>query len=185
MDIGNHTQAMTNVIDLNTYRTQVVDQRIFGPWNKRFGESYTQSVILSDLSAKVLYSLALPGDPGSTAFYELIMGVLELGPADNFHYLDNEYRMQIVDTHLFLADQVRFELMYRLTWITSFGVREMPMVQMVLKLSAAKETARNQPPQLAASHPEFTHYQELMYGDKEAFLRRMLPTALDAFKEEL
>ena len=176
---------MVKVIDLNRYRAHAVDQRIFGPWENRFGESYTQSVILPDLSANVVYRLALPGDPGSVAYYELIMGVLDYGPADNFHILDNEYRMQIVDTHLFLADQVRFELMHRLGWITSFGVRELPLVQMVLALSTAKKRARGRPPQLSVSHPDYSHYQTLVYGDKEAFLRRMLPEALDAYKKEL
>ncbi|MGB5987053.1 MAG: hypothetical protein WBG37_17250 [Desulfobacterales bacterium] len=177
--------AMAKVINLKAYRNQALDQRIYGPWVKRFGERYDQSLTLPDLSAKVLFGLALPGDPGSMAYYELIMGILDLGPADHFHFLDNDHRMRVVDTHLFLADQVRFELMYRLSWITRFGARELPLVQMVLELGEAKKQVHKQPPQLAASHPEYAHYQKLVYGDKEAFLRRMLPAALEAFQKQL
>jgi len=176
---------MAKVIDLKTYRDHALDQRVFGPWAKRFGEVYTHTAALPDLGLTTLYALALPGDFGSAAFYELIMGILELGPADNFHFLDNDHRMRIVDCHLFLADQVRFELMYRLEWITDFGPRTLPLVEMVLELAAAKEIARSAPAQLAPSHPEYSQYQELLYGDKEAFVRRMLPAALEAFKKLL
>ena len=59
-----------------TYRNKALEQRSFGPWQKRFGETYRIRTRLSDLSEKTLYYLALPGDNSSNAFYEFIMGVI-------------------------------------------------------------------------------------------------------------
>ena len=115
---------MTKVVDLQKYRIKSVEQRGFGPWQKRFGETFDSATRLEDLSDTTLYYLAQPGEPSSVAYYEVIMGVLGLGPAIKFHYLDNSAQMLVVDLHLFLADQVRFEMMRRLNWVTGFeGIR--------------------------------------------------------------
>ena len=84
---------MTKIINLQLYRSIVLEKRIFGPWKKRFGETYGLKTRLSDLSNKVLYYLAQPGEPSSVAYYELIMGVLDFGTASNFYYLSNENKM--------------------------------------------------------------------------------------------
>ncbi|MDH4010686.1 MAG: hypothetical protein OEU55_08220, partial [Desulfobacterales bacterium] len=99
---------MTKVVDLHHYRTKVIEQRAFGPWQKRFGETYDANTCLSDLSDKTLYFLAQPGEDSSMAYYEMIMGVLDFGPATKFNYLASEQQMRVVDIHLFLADQMRF-----------------------------------------------------------------------------
>ncbi|UCE55751.1 MAG: hypothetical protein JSV31_09955, partial [Desulfobacterales bacterium] len=93
---------MTKIVNLQTYRNKALEQRSFGPWQKRFGETYGIQTMLSDLSDKTLYYLALPGDNSSNAFYEFIMGVLYLGPAPKFHYLENKDQLMVVDIHLFL-----------------------------------------------------------------------------------
>ncbi len=66
---------MTNVVDILAYRAKAVEQRAFGPWEKRFGESYHINTKLSDLSDTALHFLAQPGENSAVAFYELIMGI--------------------------------------------------------------------------------------------------------------
>ena len=78
------------------------------------GEAFGAHTRIADLPDKVILGLAQPGDASSTAFYELIMGVLDLGPAAKFFYLSNDEQMRVVDIHLLLADQVRFEMMRRI-----------------------------------------------------------------------
>ena len=80
---------MAKIVKLQSYREKALKKRCFGPWEKRFGESYDLSVRLRDLSDKTIYYLALPGDNSTHAFYEFIMGALDLGPAAGFHYLEN------------------------------------------------------------------------------------------------
>jgi len=176
---------MTKVVDLQKYRIKSVEQRGFGPWQKRFGETFDSATRLEDLSDTTLYYLAQPGEPSSVAYYEVIMGVLGLGPAIKFHYLDNSEQMLVVDLHLFLADQVRFEMMRRLNWVTGFEGIRYSILEMVHEFSKVKENCRANPPELAGSSSDYTEYNQLTTIDKEVFIRRMLQEALDAFKKRL
>jgi len=84
---------MTKIVDLQSFRERALEQKSFGPWQKRFGESFGAHTRISDLSDKTLFSLAQPGETSTTAFYELIMGALDLGPAAKFYYLANDEQM--------------------------------------------------------------------------------------------
>jgi hypothetical protein len=176
---------MTKVVDLQKYRIKSVEQRGFGPWQKRFGETFDSATRLEDLSDSTLYYLAQPGEPSSVAYYEVVMGVLGLGPAIKFHYLDNSEQMLVVDLHLFLADQVRFEMMRRLNWVTGFEGIRYSILEMVHEFSSVKENCRANPPELAGSNSDYAEYNQLTTADKEVFIRRMLQEALDAFKKRL
>jgi hypothetical protein len=176
---------MTKIINLQLYRDIALEKRIFGPWKIRFGEIYGLKTRLSDLSDKVLYHLAQPGEPSSDAYYELIMGVLDFETAPNFHYLSNENKMKVVDIHLFLADQVRFEMMWRLEWIKAFEGRKFGLIELVQNFKNITTKCRENPPELAESNPDYHAYTKLTYGDKEVFIRRMLQKALEAFTERI
>ena len=176
---------MTKVVNIQSYRAKVLQQRTFGQWEKRFKESYNLQTRLSDLSDKTLYFLAQPGEDSSTAFYELIMGILDLGPAIKFNYLPNKEQMRVVDIHLFLADQVRFEVMRRLKWLVKLPCEKCNLIKMVQDIDKIKPESKENPPELSASHPDNVSYQQLAVGDKEVFIRRMLRDAIEAFKDRL
>jgi len=174
---------MTKVVNIQSYRAKVLQKRAFGHWEKRFKESYNLQTRLSDLSDKTLYFLAQPGENSSTAFYELIMGILDLGPAIKFNYLPNKEQMRVVDIHLFLADQVRFEVMRRLKWLVKLPCEKCNLIAMVQDFDKIKPKSKESPPELSASHPDIISYQQLATGDKEVFIRRMLRDAIEAFKD--
>jgi hypothetical protein len=176
---------MTKIVDLQTYRVKAVEQRGFGPWKKRFGESFDAQTRLANLSDQTLYFLAQPGEPSSVAYYEVSMGVLNLGPAAKFHYLGNMEQLLVVDLHLFLADQVRFEMMRRLGWIRDFEGLKYGIIELIQKFEELKDNFRLNPPILAESRPDFAEYARLTSGDKEVFIRRMLNQALDTFKNRI
>ena len=176
---------MENVVDIRDYRAKVFKERVFGPWQKRFEESYNLKTRLSDLSDKTLYFLAQPGENSSIAYYELIMGILDFGPATKFNYLPNREQMRVVDIHLFLADQVRFEVMRRLKWLVHLPCEKYNLVEMVQDFHKIKPACKANPPELAASHPDNISYRQLTNGDKEVFIRRMLRDAIEAFKDRL
>jgi hypothetical protein len=176
---------MAKVVDLKAYRTKAVEQRGFGPWQQRFAESYDSKTRLSDLSDKTLYYLAQPGESSSIAYYELVMGILDLGAATKFHYLRNREQLMVVDLHLFLADQVRFEMMRRLGWIQNYAGAAYCLLEMVQNFVHISTTCRRKPPEMAASNPAFAAYAALTDGDKEVYLRRMLQEALEIFKRRL
>ena len=176
---------MAKIVDLQNYRTRTLEQRSFGPWQKRFREKYFNETRVADLSDSTLFFLAEPGENSTTAFYELIMGIWDLGTASKFHYLSNDRQMKVVDTHLFLADQVRFEMMRRLGWITNLPGENLSILEIVLDFEKHKDIFRRNPPTLVESHPDYDSYKNLAKGDQEVFIRQRLEEALDMFKKRL
>ena len=176
---------MTKVVDLKSYRIRAQELKSFGAWQKRFSESYNSGTRLADISDKTLFYVSQPGESSSHAFYELIMGTLDFGPPLEFHYLDNRDQMRVVDIHLFLADQFRFEMMRRLDWIVSFEGSRYSLMEMVQQFDAIKDKCRVRPPELDRSNLNYAEYEQLTDGDKEVFIRRMLQEALDAFKKKI
>lgn len=176
---------MTKVVDLKSYRIRAQELKSFGAWQKRFSESYNSRTCLADISDKTLYYVSQPGENSSYAFYELIMGTLDLGPPLEFHYLDNRDQMRVVDIHLFLADQFRFEMMRRLDWILGFEGSNYSLMEMIQQFDVIKNKCRDRPPELVETRPNYAEYSQLTTGDKEVFIRRMLQEALDAFKEKM
>ena len=176
---------MPKVVDLHDYRTKAVEQKAFGPWQKRFGEAYNIKTRLSDLSDRTLFILAQPGEHSTIAYYETIMGILGLGPTTKFDYLASEEQMRVVDIHLFLADQIRFEMMRRLEWLDILPCQNISIIIMVQDFDRVKTECRDNPPELAPSHPGYKSYQKLATRDKEVFVRQMLREALEKFAERL
>ncbi len=176
---------MTKIVNLQSYRTRALEQRAFGPWQKRFRETYGLKTRLSDLSDRVLYHLAQPGEPSSVAYYELIMGILDFGTTPKFHYLSNSGQMLVIDIHLFLADQVRFEMMWRLEWIKAFEGKKFSLIELVKDFENIRTKCREKPPELEESNPDYHAYIRLTQRDKEVLIRQMLQKALETFKERL
>ena len=176
---------MSKVVDLQSYRSRQLAERVFGPWKRRFGESYGEQTLLADLSQNTLFRLAQPGDESTAAFYELVMGALDLGLAEKFYYLDKAEQLRVVDLHLFLADQVRYELMRRLAWVIRYAGRKFTLLELIERIGELKLQNRLEPPMLAETHPDFTHFAELNAPDRESFVRRLLPQALEEFRKRL
>ena len=176
---------MTNVVDIQAYRAKVIEQRAFGSWEKRFGESYHINTKLSDLSDAALHFLAQPGESSAVAFYELIMGILDLGPSIKFNYLPNREQITVVDIHLFLADRVRFEIMRRLKWLINLPCEKYGLVEMVQDFDTVKTECTGTFPELAPAHPDYPAYAQLPHSERESFIRRMLRDALESFKDRL
>jgi hypothetical protein len=93
--------------------------------------------------------------------------------------------MKVVDIHLFLADQVRFEMMWRLEWIKAFEGRKFGLIELVQNFKHITTKCRENPPELAESNPDYHTYTGLTHGDKEVFIRRMLQKALEAFTKRI
>jgi hypothetical protein len=172
---------MTQLLDLTAYRSKAFAQRAFASWQKRFGESYGAETRLADLTDKTLYFLARPGEETALAHYELIMGILDMGKGPKFYYLDHKDQLMVTDVQLFLIDQVRFELMRRLGWLTSFPGEDYTLLEMVQAFETIKAEVRQKSVALPRSHPEYNAYNELTNADKQVFLRRRIVAALKEF----
>ena len=176
---------MSQVLDLSAYRSKQIEERAFGAWRKRFAESYGTETRVADFSDSTLYFLAKPGEETAMAYYELVMGILDLGNAPKFFYLDEVQQLRVVDIHLFIADQVRFELMRRLGWLSSFPGQEYTLVEMVQAFDATKADVRKRPIGLSPSHPDHGAFEKLTIEDKQVFVRRKLLKALEVFRAKM
>lgn len=174
---------MDKIVRLDEYRAKTLENKAFGPWKKRFGLEFSASDRLNDLNDSTLFALAQPGEESSEAFYELIMGVLDLGRAAKFHYLPNREQMKVVEVHLFLADQTRFEMMRRLEWLQELPCAELSLVELVLNQPSLQASSQSSPPELSKAHDAYESYQAMVPGDKQVFIRQLLTEALEAFEK--
>ena len=129
---------MSKVVDLKQYRTRQAELKSYGAWEKRFKQTYAESTRLTDLSDGVVTYLATPGEDSNTAFYEVIMGTLGYGAALVSIILDNEKQLRVVDIHLFLADQVRFEMMRRLGWLGKLVSGDYTLIELITRFERLK-----------------------------------------------
>ena len=113
------------------------------------------------------------------------MGILDMGDPNRFYYLEKGQQLLVVDTHLFIADQVRFEMMKRLGWVADYCCQQNSLLEMVQKVDELKMQCRGNPPHLARTHQRYGEYSELPQTEKEAFIRRLLPKALEAFQDKI
>ncbi len=176
---------MADIVHLQSYQTKVAEKKGFAPWRKRFGEVFSRTTTLSELSDSTLYFLACPGEENAVAFYELIMGVLGIGEAIKFYYLEQAEKMIVMDIHLFLLDQVRFEIMRRLGWVRSFPCEKQSILDMVRSFEKIKARVEPKPPELAQAHPDFAAYKKASIMDKKVLIRRMFPKAVEAFNKKI
>ena len=176
---------MDKIVNLSDYRHQVYQKKVYGFWEKHLGESFALNSRFTDLSDKVLYLLAEPGDVSTQLYYELIMGVLDYGKADDFFYLDNHQKLTVVDIHMFLADHGRFEMMRRLGWLKNHPCLQDPLMAIVQQFDDIKPRCLVDLPVLVRSHHDYESYQRLISREKQVFIRRMLHDALEVFKKRI
>ena len=176
---------MAKIVNIKEYRTRSFEKRSFGPWQRRFGEPFHHRTRIADLSDRTLYRLATPGDDTATLFYELIMGILDLGQADEFRYLDDEDKIRVVEIHLYMADHVRFEMMRRLKWIIRYPCQRYTLVEMATRIEEINADCRTKAPELAPSHRSHGKYEQLIIREKQVFIRKMLNDALTAFRHRM
>ncbi|MCP4749772.1 MAG: hypothetical protein GY866_02675 [Proteobacteria bacterium] len=176
---------MAEATDLNAYRIGKAGERGLAPWKERFGEAYPTTAHLSDLSDNTLLFLAQPGDENVMAFYELIMGILDLGNASGSDRLEPPRQLEVMDIHLYLTDRVRFEVMRRLGWLASYPGESCSLVELVLTFHDRQYEAFENPPLLSADHPDHEKFQSLIDREKGVFVRKLLTNALQTFQEKL
>ena len=179
--------AMAEVIDLERFRARVAADQGFRSWLGRFQEQFGPETRWEDLSPATLLYLASPGEENLYVFFDLIMGSRGLGGSLRFRLDDLEYavKLKIMDTALALVDRVRFELMRRLGWVEGVPGGERPIIQLVQEAWSRQVEFAREIPRLAADHPDYQAYARLNHPDRGVFIRRLIPRAVDTFRERL
>jgi hypothetical protein len=154
-------------------------------WSRRFKEKLDEQTSLSDLSNQTLLFLISPGDQNIFALYELVMGVKDLGSTSDFFQLEKAEKMEVIDISIYLLDQLRFECMRRLKWLESGARHEVPVVDLIEQYPQLKEQGTNLIPPLSESHPKYQIFERLSELEKETFIRKQIPEAIDKFGKSL
>ncbi len=176
---------MGQIVDLELYRRQQRARQGLKAWRNRFGWDFVLDTRLLDIPDRILISQASPGLRSTMAFYELIMGLLGYPPGLTFEELGRRDQSQVLDIHLFMADNFRFEVMYRLGWLERFAARRFTLLEMVLDFQRARRLALGDPPALASSHPGYGQYRRLVLLDRQVMIRKLIPKAIEAFQRQI
>ncbi|MCP4747818.1 MAG: hypothetical protein GY874_17025 [Desulfobacteraceae bacterium] len=172
---------MAEIVNLSDVREKIALRDGFALWRKRFPEQFDFRIRLLDLTPETLHRLAVPCEDSTYLINAMIIGFLGFGVNLAFESLEMRFQEKVVDIQLFVSDQVRFEMMYRLCWIERFIGNQYALFKMVRKFDKVYSDCMRQPPQLAKKHSCYEDYSRLFDRDKEVFIRRMLPAAMDAF----
>ncbi|MHC1726047.1 MAG: hypothetical protein AB9866_08605 [Syntrophobacteraceae bacterium] len=172
---------MAIVFDINECRRRLTAKKGFGPWSRRFNLGFNDTTSIRELDNEVVKYLIHGGDDSAIALYELIMGVKGLGQGTRFYYLDNDNKMAVTDITLFLLDQLRFEAMFRLGWLNDYPTLIIPLLDLIQGFKAQFSAARHQSPVLSAAHPRYREYLSEYEGDRNSFVRKLIPDAIQIF----
>jgi hypothetical protein len=176
---------MVEIIHLASFKRRQAAQRGFKAWLRHFGEPLDEETRIADLSDKILAFLISPGEENIFLLYELVMGVKGLGTSSDFFNLDRSLKMEVIDISIYLLDQLRFECMRRLSWLASDRPLELALVQLVEHYPTMTGDGRRMIPTLSPSHPNYETYERLSELDKETFVRKQIPAAIERFKRGL
>jgi hypothetical protein len=172
------------ILELAQQRRRLAAKRGFESWNRRFSGSFDEQTCLKDLNDEILRTLIQSEEASSLLLYSLIMGFMGLGKGTTFYELGSRPKLEIMDTALFLLDHLRFEVMKRLDWVENSPVRSVPLLDLVQQFSTVYSGMKNHSPGLLRSHPRYPEYAETFEGDRSAFVRKLIPDAILAFREE-
>ncbi|MCB2191411.1 MAG: hypothetical protein KQI62_07595 [Deltaproteobacteria bacterium] len=173
------------VVSLAQARRDKEARAAFGRWERRLGFRPPADAALSELPDSVLHQLAELGHQATLALYDVVLGVRGQGPGEHYPDLEARLKLEALDVFLFLADQVRFEVMVRLGWLDPGPVRGASILEMAKDFHNFQAKAGRQPLRLTKAYPSYDQVERRMGLEPEAVVRSVIPQALEAFKAEL
>jgi hypothetical protein len=176
---------MSQVIDLKEGRLLIAIKKGFRNWESQFGETFGPATRVSHLSLKTLVFLAQGRDMGTFFLYDLIMNLKGFGSGFEFDELDPSKKMAVIDQYLFLLDRMRFECMKRIGLLESYPGEAHSMVELILDFDQVAPRLHAQIPILQSHCPGYEEYTRMNTFDKEVFVRKMIPAALEDIKNSL
>jgi hypothetical protein len=178
---------VAEIIDLERFRSKMAADQGFRSWLARFQEQFGPDTRLEDLSPSTLLFLASPGEETLYVFFDLVMGAQGLGGSVRFRLddLENDTKMQIMDTAFALVDQVRFEVMRRLGWVLPPTGASIPLIDLVRRAWRGGQGPGYEMPVLSPEHPDYAAYARLGPMDRIVLVRKLIPRAVASFREQV
>jgi hypothetical protein len=86
-----------------------------------------------------------------------------------------------MDRYLFLLDRLRFEVMRRLGWVEAFPGEDRALAELIGQYDTLAPPLQAAVPELNPDHPDFGAFRTVSAFEKESFIRKLIPAALEAF----
>ena len=170
---------MPQIIDLKEGLLRKSAKRGFRNWVSRFKEEFGLNTRLCHISMRTLSYLAQGKEKGTFYLYDLIMNLKGLGSGFEFNELSPKKRITVIDQHLFLLDQIRFECMKRLGWLDSYPGEEFSIVELITDFDKLRPGLHAKIPILNTHHPAYDEYTKINTFERESLVRKLMPEALE------
>jgi hypothetical protein len=99
--------------------------------------------------------------------------------------MDSPAKMKVLDASLFVLDQIRFECMRRLGWITHFPGETHSILHLVLRCSKIRSSFAPRFPEVTVGNPNYEEYLNTYPDDRETFVRRQISRAVETFVKKI
>ena len=172
---------MGRLLFIDECRRRILARKGFDPWGRRFGAHFDENTSVRGLDTSVIKILARGNEDSSSAFYELIMGIMGMGHVARFQFLDARAKMSVTDITIFMLDLARFEAMFRLGWLEDYQYLKLPLLDIVEGFQDKLLEARRGSPVLSRAHPLYKDYVAQFDFDRHSFVRKLIPEAIKAF----
>jgi|Deesub1362A_J573_1020465.scaffolds.fasta_scaffold00055_61 hypothetical protein len=174
---------MADLIDFEASLKRREEERRFERWNERLGTRFRWGTRIRDLPDEVLLRLAEGGMEGSGLLEELILSSWRL-PVEEPTQMEPRARMALLDLSLLLIDHFRFECMTRLGWLDPLPLREVPLLEILLE-PEGDWRSQVESPRLRKDHPHHHRFQGIPQPERETYIRKMIPAALERFRRRV
>lgn len=181
------TICQRKVVSLESYKLKRAANKGFKEWRRLFESTpyLDENTKWSDLPDRLILFLCEDSRESRLAIYDLLMGSHGLGRGYEFESLPSHQLLPLLDVHLFITDQVRFECMRRLGWIENILQEGRPIIEQVLDAASPKYSGMLETPGPTRKHPAYREDLKAKGFDRGVLIRRHIPDALRQFKRRL
>ena len=176
---------MADFIDLAEFRLRKKAHQAYCRWQRRLNYTPEPDTALENLPDRVLMILAELDQGASVALYDLVLGVRGWGAGENFYGLPPDRKMQALDAYLFLADQIRYEMMRRLGWVEGLAGEGFSLLELAEKPGEIQSRADSMVPRLTPAYHRYPELESRLGFEPLAVVRSLTPEALRAFRNRL
>lgn len=181
------SNCRSEIVFLKSYKLKRAAQKGFKKWQSLFDAMpyLDENTKWSDLPDRLILFLCEDSTESRLKIYDLLMGSHGLGRGCDFESLPSHQLLPLLDVHLFIMDQVRFECMRRLGWVENILQEDKPIIEQVLDAAKLQLAGMLATPRPDRKHPAYREYFKANNFDRGALIRRYIPDAIRQFKKRL
>ncbi len=176
---------MGALVDLDVVRARRMADKAFSHWPRRVGYRPEPTDRPTHLPDMVVGALAELDTPATLALYDLVLESRGWGPGERFPYLEPNEKLEALDAFLFLADQLRFEMMRRLEWVENTLGEQFSLMELAGDPMGCQYEQAHLVPTLSKRCHRYRELERQARIEPGAAVRSLIPEALHTFRHRL